>query len=65
MKIYAETERLVLRAFVEEDAISFFEMDSDPLVHIYLGNNPITTIEQAASTIADIRKQYVDFGLGR
>ncbi|MFZ1359725.1 MAG: GNAT family N-acetyltransferase [Saprospiraceae bacterium] len=65
MKIYAETERLVLRAFVEEDAISFFEMDSDPLVHIYLGNNPITTIEQAASTIANIRKQYVDFGIGR
>lgn len=25
MKIYAETERLVLRAFVEEDAISFLK----------------------------------------
>ncbi len=65
MKIYAETERLILREMVAEDAPAFFEMDSDPLVHIYLGNNPITTIEQAKSTIANIRKQYGDFGIGR
>jgi RimJ/RimL family protein N-acetyltransferase len=29
MKIYAETDRIILREIVLEDAVAMFEMDSD------------------------------------
>jgi ribosomal-protein-alanine N-acetyltransferase len=65
MKVFIETERLILRELVPIDAEGMFELDSDPLVHTYLGESPITTIEQAKANIALIRKQYVDNGIGR
>lgn len=60
-----ETERLLLRELVPEDAPGLYEMDSDPDVHTYLGRKPITDPAQAADMIAFIRQQYVDFGIGR
>lgn len=60
-----ETERLILREFIPTDDEGMFELDSNPLVHQYLGNNPITTLEQAQQTIQLIRQQYVDNGIGR
>lgn len=30
MKIFLETERLILRQFTEDDADNLFELDSDP-----------------------------------
>ncbi len=60
-----ETERLILREFLTSDDEAFFEMDSNPEVHKYLGNNPINTIEQARVVIASILKQYEDNGIGR
>lgn len=65
MKILAETERLILREIIPGDIDGFFEMDSDPDVHLYVGNAPLQTKEQAAAAIEFIRQQYVDNGIGR
>lgn len=65
MKTFIETERLILRALLETDANGIFELDADAEVHRYLGNNPITTIEQASEVISYIRKQYIENGIGR
>ena len=65
MQFYIETERLILRELLTADSAAMFELDSDPLVHRYLGNNPITKPEQAEETIAFVRQQYADHGIGR
>lgn len=65
MKIFAETDRIILREIVPEDAAAMFEMDSDPEVHVYLGKSPIQSIEQAIDNIRYIRQQYLDYGIGR
>ncbi len=65
MKFYLETERLILRELLESDVEGIFELDSSPLVHQYLGNNPITTKEQAIKNIKFIQRQYKELGIGR
>ncbi|MFD1630716.1 GNAT family N-acetyltransferase [Pseudopedobacter beijingensis] len=65
MKKVIETERLILRELLPTDVEGIFELDSDPEVHQYLGNNPIKTREEAAEAIAFIRQQYTDLGIGR
>jgi ribosomal-protein-alanine N-acetyltransferase len=60
-----ETERCILRPFKKEDAADLFKMDSDPLVHKYLGNNPLTHIDQALKVITEIQYQYTKYGMGR
>ena len=65
MRIYAETNRILLREIVLEDAAAMFEMDSDPEVHQYLGKSPVDTIEESIDQIKFIRKQYEDLGIGR
>ncbi|WP_440068308.1 GNAT family N-acetyltransferase [Tenacibaculum discolor] len=65
MKFYLETERLILREFQESDLEGMFELDSNPEVHKYLGNNPITTHKQAEDSIAFIQEQYKERGIGR
>ena len=65
MKFYLETERLILREIQENDIESMFELDSNSQVHQYLGNNPITTKDQAIKNISFIREQYKERGIGR
>jgi len=65
MKIFIETERLLLRELVPEDAEDMFELDSDPEVHRYIGKNPVKTIERSRQVIEIIREQYVTNGIGR
>jgi ribosomal-protein-alanine N-acetyltransferase len=65
MKIFIETERLIIRELLPTDDEAMFELDSDKEVHKYLGNKPVTTIEQSRVVIALIRKQYEDNGIGR
>lgn len=65
MRFYIETERLILREVLESDLDGMYELDSDPVVHKYLGNNPIKTKEQAMKYINFIRNQYEEFGIGR
>ena len=60
-----ETERCIMRPFTIEDAPDLFEMDSDPEVHKYLGNNPLKKMEQAEEVIKSILDQYGKFKLGR
>ena len=65
MKIHIETDRLLMRDLMDEDAQGMFEMDSDAEVHTFLGNKPITTLEEAKKAIDYIRSQYVENGIGR
>lgn len=65
MKIFIETERLILREILPTDIDGMFELDSDPEVHRYLGNKPVTDREQIVNAINFIRQQYIDNGIGR
>lgn len=65
MTVFAQTERLILREILPTDVDGLFELDSDPEVHRYLGNNPVTNKAQIVDVIAFIRQQYVDHGIGR
>lgn len=65
MKIFAETERLLLRELLPEDINGLLQLDSDPEVHQYLGQKTISTIEESSQNLNYIRKQYIDNGIGR
>lgn len=65
MQFYLETERLILRDLLESDLEGIFELDSNPEVHKYLGENPIKDKQQAADIIQFVQKQYRDLGIGR
>jgi ribosomal-protein-alanine N-acetyltransferase len=65
MNLTVETPRFILRKPEEKDAQGFFELDSDPEVHRYLGNKSIKTLDEAYATIAYIRNQYDQYGIGR
>jgi [ribosomal protein S5]-alanine N-acetyltransferase len=65
MTIFAETARTILREISMEDVEEFFEMDADPEVHKYLGNNPVTGKDQITDIIKSVQQQYIDNGIGR
>ena len=65
MKILIETDRLYLRELLDTDDMGIFNLDADPEVHKFLGNNPIKTVQQAKEIIKFIRQQYIDNGVGR
>jgi ribosomal-protein-alanine N-acetyltransferase len=65
MLFIAESERLLYRELLPEDEQKMFELDSDPEVHRFLGNQPVTSIVQCRQTIAAVRHQYVTYGIGR
>ena len=65
MTFYLETERLILRELLPTDDEAMFELDSNPEVHKYLGNNPVRNIEECRTTIELVRKQYIENGIGR
>lgn len=65
MKIFIETERLILREIQSADIEGMLELDSDPEVHRYLGDAPVTDRERIAEVINFIRQQYIDNGIGR
>jgi RimJ/RimL family protein N-acetyltransferase len=60
-----ETERLYLRELDFQDELDLFEMDSDPDVHLYIENKPVTDISQITHIIGLLKKQYEDFGIAR
>lgn len=60
-----ETERLIFRPLAASDDVHLFELDSNPKVHTYLGNEPVTDIQQVRDVIANIQWQYSEFGVGR
>ncbi|HNP54158.1 MAG TPA: GNAT family N-acetyltransferase [Ferruginibacter sp.] len=65
MHIKLETARLWMREIAAGDAPGLFELDSDPVVHRYLGNQPVQTMEEIDSVINMIRQQYSDHGIAR
>ena len=65
MSIFIETPRLYIREMLPEDDQGMFKMDSDKEVHRYLGNQPVTSIEQVREVINFVRHQYEQFGIGR
>lgn len=65
MKKSIETERLLLRELGLSDAKGMFELDSNPNVHLFLGNKPLKHIDESIHQIKNIQQQYIDFGIGR
>lgn len=65
MDLIIETERLILRQLLLSDAEAMFELDSNPNVHLYLGNTPVKSIDECLGYIGNIRNQYIKNGIGR
>lgn len=65
MKFYIETERLILRDLQTNDRAAMYRLDSDPKVHRFLGNQPISSMEEVDEVIEKIQWQYAQFGIGR
>ncbi len=65
MKAYIETESLILRKIEITDTGNLYRLDSDPLVHKYLGNKPISCMSKAKEYIDYIHMQYDTYGIGR
>ena len=66
MKVILETDRLLLREYVEEDAEAFFKLNTDPEVLRFVPDLALLNVEQARQLlidhpIADYRKH----GFGR
>lgn len=54
-----------MREITIDDAPGMFELDSNPEVHRFLGNQPVTSMQQVYDVIEFIRKQYEENGIGR
>lgn len=60
-----ETKNLILRHMNHDDLDGMFELDSNPIVHKYLGNKPLTTKEQSKAYIASNIEQRKTRGIAR
>ena len=65
MDVYIETERLILRNFVEEDFERLFLLDSNPEVMKYIGMPPLSKVEESKEVVKMIMNQYDENGVGR
>lgn len=65
MDLILETERLIMRMILHEDAEALFDMDKNPDVHKYLWQKPYKNIAEIHEYIRYIRKQYEENGIGR
>lgn len=65
MDFVLETNRLKLRQFTSADIEAIFKLDSNPQVHQYLGNKPISSMAKAERTIENFLTQYRENQIGR
>jgi RimJ/RimL family protein N-acetyltransferase len=66
MKIILETERLLLRQFVEDDAEWFFRLNTDPDVLRFVPDKALANVEQAREVLIDHPiADYQKYGFGR
>lgn len=66
MKVIFETDRLLLREFVEEDADAFFRLNSHPEVLRFVPDKPLLNVEQARQLLIDHPiADYRKYGFGR
>lgn len=63
--IRIETERLILREFIDSDVDGLFELDSNPIVHKYLGNKPVKSKDESCKYIQDCKPKYKKHGICR
>jgi [ribosomal protein S5]-alanine N-acetyltransferase len=66
MKVILETDRLLLREYVEEDAEVFFKLNSDPEVLRFVPDKALLNVEQARQILVDHPiADYRKHGFGR
>lgn len=65
MKINLETQRLLIREIELTDIDDMFEMDSDPEVHKYIDQKPVTSKEEMVKVIEMLQKQYAENDIAR
>jgi [ribosomal protein S5]-alanine N-acetyltransferase len=65
MKVILETERLLLREFLADDAEGMFNLNSDPEVVLYTGDGPFESVEEARKFLEDYKQVYSKWGFGR
>ncbi|WP_298155303.1 GNAT family N-acetyltransferase [Flavobacterium sp.] len=65
MNIKLETERLILREVLSTDVDKFFELDSNPNVHKYVGNKPVKDKKEVEKIIQNLQQQYAENGIAR
>src|SRR5262249_8110165 len=66
MPVVLQTERLLLREFVEADAEAFLALGSDPAVNRYTGDPGLASLEQALEIMrAYPMADYQRHGYGR
>jgi ribosomal-protein-alanine N-acetyltransferase len=66
MKVILETDRLLLREYVEDDAEAFFELNSDPQVLRFVPDKGLLNVEQARQILIDHPiADYRKYGFGR
>jgi ribosomal-protein-alanine N-acetyltransferase len=66
MKVILETERLVVREYVEEDAEAFFKLNSNPEVLRFVPDKALLNVEQARQILLDHPiADYRKYGFGR
>lgn len=66
MKVILETDRLLLRQYVEEDAEAFFKLNSDPEVLRFVPDKALLNVEQARQILIDHPiADYRKYGFGR
>lgn len=63
MRVFLETERLVLRAFTPDDVDNLFELDNDPDVTYYINGGRPTPRDEIASTVLPRLLSYYQHGL--
>jgi ribosomal-protein-alanine N-acetyltransferase len=65
-ELYLETPRLFLREMTPEDAPFILELNRDPEVIKYVGENPLKDLSEAESVLyMRILPQYRRYGMGR
>jgi ribosomal-protein-alanine N-acetyltransferase len=65
MNVVIETDRLLLRAFTEDDAPLLYRLNLDPEVTLYT-HDPMTNLEQAKKVLNEvILPQYALYNYGR
>lgn len=66
MKVIVETDRLLVREYVEEDAEAFFKLNTDPEVLRFVPDKALLNVEQARQLLIDHpMADYRKHGFGR
>lgn len=66
MKVILETDRLLLREYVEDDAEAFYKLNADPEVVRFVPDKQLLNVEQARRTLIDHPiADYRRHGFGR